>query len=544
MFENWNLSSAARSGVLFTGAFIALCGLNGCSGKKSNESRTHIRLAISEEPPRLDSRKATDHTSGAILRMCHDALMSMGPKGAPEYGLAEKYTTSEDGLTYTFYIRPNAKWSNGDALTAYDFEHAWKTLLNPAFEHGDYAYELYCIKNARKIREENLPVENLGVHVKQALILVVQLERPTPYFLDLVSFHTFCPVHHMIDKKNPKWAHDAGEDHACSGPYRLAQWKHKDQLVLEKNQHYWNADNVKVDKVNISIVPDSNTCLSLFESGDIDLMGSSPFGDLPPESISTLKKTKALKSANVTVSFWCALNVEHPLLENKNIRKGLAMAINRRAIAENVVPGLYVETTHVLPAALRRNRKLYFEDGNVSLAREHFERGLAESGISREQFNDLLILTDNKSSYQKIMQAIQQQWRDALGIELQLHQVERGTFLHKVHSRDFFIARGQWGADYFDPCNFLDLFKSKSFGNNAPGWEKPEYTELLEKASMELNREKRQQLLEQAEELLVEEMPIIPIFEQISNLLINPRLKGARQTVLGPLELRETYFEE
>ena len=544
MFGNWNLSNSVRSGGLLTCAFIALCGLGGCSSKKPSENRTHIRLTISEEPPKLDTRKATDHTSGAILRMCHDALMSMGPKGAPEYGLAEKYTTSEDGLTYTFYIRPNAKWSNGDALTAYDFEHAWKSVLSPEFKEGEYAYQLYCIKNARKIREQNLPVENLGVHVKQALVLVVELERPTPYFLDLVSFHTLCPVHHMIDKKNPKWANDGGEDHVSSGPYRLVQWKHKDQLILEKNPHYWNADNIKVDKVNISIVPDSNTCLSLYQSGDIDLMGSSPFGDLPPESIPTIKKTKALKCANVTVSFWCALNVEHPLLQNKNIRKGLAMAINRKAIAENVVPGLYAATTHVLPAALRRNQNVYFEDGNVSLAREHFERGLAESGISREHFNDMVLLTDNKSNYQKIMQAIQQQWRDALGIELQLQQVERGVFLHKTHTSDFFIARGQWGADYFDPTNFLDLFKSKTFGNNATGWEHPKYTELLERASLETNREKRQKLLEQAEEFLVEEMPIIPVFEQISNLLINPKLKGVRQTLLGPLELRDAYFEE
>lgn len=545
MLENSKRYRGVKLGRLSAIYVLILLGcLCGCGGRKSTESRTHIQLAISDEPPKLDPRKATDHTSGAILHMCHDSLMSMSAKGAPECGLAEKHTVSEDGLTYTFYIRPNAKWSNGDALTAYDFEYAWKSVIDPNFMEGDYAYELYCIKNARLIKERKLPVDKLGVHVTQAHILVVELEKPTPYFLDLVSFHTFCPVHHMIGKKNQRWAEDAGEDHACSGPYRLAQWKHKDKLVLEKNQNYWNADNVKIDRVNISIMSDPNTCLSLFQSGGIDLMGSSPFGELPPEAMESVKRSGALKSTSATVSSWCALNVDHPLLRNKHIRKALALAINRRAIAENVVPGLYVETTHILPAVLRRNKAPFFDDGNIALAREHFEKGLAESGIARENFSELFLLTDNKSSHQKIMQSIQQQWRDALGIEVQLQQMDRKVFLHKVHSRDFSIARVQWGADYFDPANFLELFRSKSFGNNPTGWENPEYVELLERASVELNREQRQLLLERAEALIVEEMPIIPIFEQINNLLINPKLKGVSQTVLGPLELREAHFEE
>lgn len=528
--------------AFFSMTLLILLGCSGCYSKNPIEKRTHIQLAISDDPPKLDSRKATDQTSGAILQLCQDTLMRMGADGAPECSLAEKFTISEDGLTYRFHIRPNAKWSNGDSITAFDFEYAWKSVLDPDFVNGDYAYELYCIKNARLVKDRQVPMGKLGVRVEQDLILIVELEKPTPYFLNLISFHTFCPVHHTIGKRNQRWADAAGDDYVCSGPYRLAQWNRNDKLVLEKNPHFWNADSIKIDMVNISIIKDSNTCLDLFQSGDIDLMGSSPFGELPPEAVKSLQCTDAFKSSNATISFWFVLNVEHPLLRNKNIRKALSLAINRQAIAKNVVPGLYEETTHILPAALRRNQADLFEDGNLELARAHFESGLSESGLTRQELNELCLLTDIKSSNKKILQAIQQQWRNAFGIEVKLEQLDKKVFLNKFHSRDFSIARSQWCADYFDPANFLEIFKSKDNGNNATGWENTRYVEFLEKASVELNRDQRQKLLEKAEALIVEEAPVIPMFEQINNLLINAKLKGVRQTVLGDLELRDAYF--
>ena len=373
----------------------------GCFRKKAGENRANLRLAITDEPPRLDPRKATDHTSGSILRMCHEPLMRMNEKGAPECGLAEKYTASEDGLTYTFYIRPNAKWSNGDALTAYDFEYAWKKVLDPKFLDAQYAYQLYCIKNAQAVKAGTLPLDEVGIRVKSDRIFVVELEKPTPYFLDLVSFYTFSPVHHMISSKNQRWAEDAGEDYVCSGPFRLVSWKHQSALTLEKNEHYWNANRVHLQKIDISVIKDANTCLNLFESGDIDLIGTSPFGELPPEAMESFQRNKSLRSIEVTTCFWCLLNTDHPLLQNKYTRKALALAINRKAIAKNVVPGMFVATTHMLPAALRRNQAPLFEDGNIALAREYFAKGLEETGAKREEFNKLVLITDIKSSHQK-----------------------------------------------------------------------------------------------------------------------------------------------
>lgn len=529
--------------LLMATTSVALIATSGCFKKKVGENRANLRLAISDEPPRLDPRKATDHTSGAILRMCHEPLMRMNEKGAPECGLAEKYTVSEDGLTYTFYIRPNAKWSNGDALTAYDFEYAWKKILDPKFFDADYAYQFYCIKNAFNAKEKNLPIDEVGIRVKSDRIFVVELERPTPYFLDLVSFYSFCPVHHMISSKNQRWAEDAGEDYVCSGPFRLVNWKHQTSLNLEKNEHYWNADCVRLQNIDISVIKDANTCLNLYESGEIDLIGTSPFGELPTEAMETFERDKTLKRIGVTTGFWCILNIDHPLLQNKHIRKALALAINRQAIAKNVVPGMFIATTHMLPASLRRNQTPLFEDGNISLAREHFAKGLEETGGKREDFNKLILITDIKSSHLKVMQAIQQQWRDAFGIEVKLQQFERNVYLHNLKVKAFNLARGQWNADFFDAGNFVECFKYKNYGNNHTGWEHPQYIEYLEQASSETNREKRQYLMEQAEALIIDEMPIIPVFEQIGNLLTNPKLKCVRQTVLGPLDLREAYFE-
>lgn len=519
--------------------------LLGCFGAKKGSNQTEINLILSDEPPKLDPRKATDHTSGAILRMCHNGLMYMNEKGASEPGLAEKHTVSENGKIYTFTLRPEAKWSNGDPLTAYDFEYAWKKVLDPTFIGGDYHEQLFCIKNAKAYHDKKVSSDKVGINVKNDQVLEVELEQPTPYFLDLVSFYTFYPVNRLIGQKNDRWAEDAGEDYVCSGPFRLAKWKHQDELVLEKNEHYWKADKVQMRKVRFSIVKDANTCLSMFEKGEIDLMGTSPFGELPPEAMETARRNYAMRNMDVTTTYWCALNLEHPLLANKNIRKGLALAINRQSIAENVVPGMFAATTHFLPKQLRIHQGAMFDDGNVAKAREHFARGLAELGATPEQFKQITLLTDIKSSHLKVMQAVQQQWRDVLGIEVNLDQQERKIFLRNVHNRDYDIARGQWNADYFDAANFLECFRYGTKGNNNhTGWENKDYIELLDRASLELNREKRQKLLEQAEAIIVDELPVIPIFHQTNNLLINPRLKNVKQTVLGPLEMRSAYLEK
>ncbi len=521
------------------------CGLlfTGCFDTKKRGNLTEIKLIISDEPPKLDPRKATDHTSGAILQMCHEGLMYMNEKGASEPGLAEKHNISEDGKTYTFTIRPDAKWSNGDPLTARDFEYAWTKVLDPDFIGGDYHEQLFCIKNAKAFHDRKVSSEELGLSVKSSRVLEVELEQPTQYFLDLVSFYTFYPVHRHIAQKNERWAEDAGQDYVCSGPFRLAKWKHQNEIVLEKNSHYWRADDVKIKKINFLIVKDANTCLSMFEKGEIDLVGSSPYGELPPEAMESVGRNHAMQSVDVTSTFWCAVNTQHPLLGNKNIRKALALAINRRSIAENVVPGMFVATTHVLPAQLRVHQGPLFEDGNVSSARAHFARGLEELGATPEQFNQLKLLFDIKSSHQKIMQAVQQQWRDVLGIEVVLEAQERKVFLHRTHSRDFDLARGQWGADYFDAANFLEIFRYSQLGNNNhTGWENGRYVELLERARLEQNREKRQKIMEQAECVIVDELPVIPIFHQTNSLLVNQRLKNVKQTVLGPLEMRTAYL--
>ncbi len=542
----WNTKSLVKKKFLVRQLILSFfCGLalTGCFNKKKRESVSEIKLILSDEPPKLDPRKATDHTSGAILRMCHNGLMYMNEKGASEPGLAEKHNISEDGKTYTFTIRSDAKWSNGDPLTAYDFEYAWKKVLDPAFIEGDYHEQLFCIKNAKAFHEKKVTSDKIGINVKGNHVLEVELEQPTQYFLDLVSFYTFYPVHHSIGKKNDRWAEDAGEDYVCSGPFRLAKWKHQDEIVLEKNSHYWRADDVNLKKIHLSIVKDANTCLSMFEKGEIDLMGSSPYGELPSEAMESVSRNFTMQSMDVTTTYWCAVNVGHPLLGNKDIRKALALAINRRSIAENVVPGMFVATTHFLPSQLRVHQGPLFDDGNVSLARAHFAKGLKELGASIEQFNQLKLLFDIKSANTKVMQAIQQQWRDVLGIEVTLEAQERKVYLHRMHNRDFDLARGQWNADYFDASNFLECFRYSQMGNNNhTGWENRSYVDLLDQVRLEQNREKRQKLMERAERIIVDELPVIPIFHQTNNLLINPRLKNVKQTVLGPLEMRTAYL--
>lgn len=523
---------------------LALIPVVGCTAKKESSSQK-INLNTYCEPPSLDPRKATDSTSANILISLFEGLTRIGFDHKPHPACAEEIQVSEDKLTYTFHLRP-LSWSNGEPLTAHDFVYSWQSTLDPLFP-STCAYKLFVIKNAALIKEGKLKPEALGVHAIDDKTLVVTLEHPTAYFLELLAFHTFYPVPRFLSETNEEWAADA-KTFISNGPFKLDLWEHESELNLVKNPLYWDVDHVKLDTINMVMIDNTLTEYQLFETNDLDWAGS-PLSNLPAEIIPTLKEQKILNSYPVSGVYYYKINTERPLLSNINIRKALSYAIDRKAIVTHLLQGEEkVATALIPPMPTWKESFSYFNDNNQEKAKELFAKGLEELQVDRSAFSSLVVSYNNNREHQKIAEAIQHQWKEVLGIEVTLEHFEWKVYLSKIDKQDFDIGRMGWVGDFNDPLSFLEPFKFDDnhiggAGNNT-GWTSHEYTSLLNASDKETNEKKRGQLLAQAEEILLNDMPIIPLYFLSYKYIKKPHVKNVYLSPLGVADFKQASIEE
>jgi oligopeptide transport system substrate-binding protein len=440
-------------------------------------------------------------------------------------------------------LRDDAKWSNGDPVTAEDFIYAWKWALDPKNE-SQYAYQLYYIKGAEAINTQNAPLDTLGVKAIDDKTLEVTLENPTPYFLELTAFYTYSPINSKIAKENPNWHTDAGDQYTSNGPFKMTEWKHSDSIVLEKNENYWDAKSVKLEKIEMFMINDSNTELSMFDNGELDWAGL-PLGKLPTDVLPQLKDEGKLKIQPIAGTYWYKFNTEKAPLNNKNIRKALAYAINRKDIVENVAKGGQIPAmAAVPPTMIKENEKGYFKDGDVKKAKEFLQKGLEELGLKdASELPEMTLSINTDEAHLKIAQAIQDMWKKNLGINVKIENQEWKVYIDKLHSGDYQIGRMGWLGDFNDPINFLELYKDKYGGNNDTFWENAEFKKLLDESSKEADPEKRLQLLKDAEEIFIDEMPVAPIYFYTNTWLQAENLKGVVVSGLGDVQFKWAYFE-
>src|SRR6478752_1698145 len=282
--------------LLVMSLFLAACGFNKESGGSENASsdggdkkkEQELRVNIKTEPFSLNPGLANDSTSSNVLLQTFEGLTRIGKDGKPENAMAKDVKVSDDQTKYTFTIRDDAKWSNGDPVTAKDFEYAWKWALDPKNE-SQYAYQLYYVKNAQAANEGKGSLDDVAVKATDDKTLEVTLENPTPYFLELTAFYTYFPVNTKIAESNEKWYTNAGENYTSNGPFKLKTWKHNDKIELVPNENYWDKDAVKLKKVEMYMINDNNTELSMFKNGELDWAGM-PTGQLPADALPELKK--------------------------------------------------------------------------------------------------------------------------------------------------------------------------------------------------------------------------------------------------------------
>ncbi|OEH91623.1 peptide ABC transporter substrate-binding protein [Bacillus solimangrovi] len=501
-----------------------------------------FRANITSEPFSLNPSLANDSTSGNVLLQTFEGLTRIDESGKPQPAMASEIKTSEDLKTYTFTIRDDAKWSNGDPVTANDFEFAWKWALDPAND-AQYAYQLYYLKNAAQANAGEVSTDEVGVTAVDEKTLQVELENPTPYILELTAFYTYFPVNSKIAKENDKWYTDAGELYTSNGPFKMTEWSHNDTIVLEPNENYWDKDTVKLERIEFSMINDENTELNMFKSGQLTWAGDN-FGSLPSEAVPSLEKEGKLNIKPTAGTYWYKFHTEKEPFNNANIRKAFSYAIDREALVKSVTKtGEIPAMAAVPPSMFPENEQGYFKDNDIETAKELLQKGMEELGYSSvEDMPEIKLSYNTSESHQKIAQAVQDMWKNNLGVNVELENAEWAVYIEKLHQGDYQIGRMGWLGDFNDPMNFLELYKELG-GNNDTRWHDDEFASLLEQSQTETDPEKRTAMLKQAEEIFIDAMPVAPIYFYTNAWVQEDNLKGIVMSGLGDVQLKWAHFE-
>ncbi|MGD8191186.1 peptide ABC transporter substrate-binding protein [Brevibacillus ginsengisoli] len=530
--------------ILFSllSTFVAAGSLTGLVHAEAGTLQTSqkekvLKLNLRSDVPSTDPALAEDNTSIAIVRATFDGLTRTGVDGKPHNSMASKIDVSEDLQTYTFTLR-DAKWSNGDPVTAYDFEYAWKHVIDPQ-SNANYAYMMYSIKNAQKANRGQVKLDEVGIKALDDKTLKVTLEKPTPYFLELTAFSTYFPVDKKIAEKGPQWASEA-KTHIGNGPFKIEQWEHRKKLVLVKNKAYWDAANVNVDRIHFNLVEDEKTELAMFEKGELDWAGR-PLTDLPIDAIPGLKKSGKLKTQAIAGTYWLKLNTEKAPFTNPKIRRAFSYAINRQAIIDQVTQANQLPATGIVPPTMQLKSEGYFKDNDAATAKKLLQEGLKEMGL--KQLPPITYSFNTSEGHLRIAETIQKQWKDTLGVEVKLENKEWKVYIEDLHNGQFQIGRMGWLGDFNDPINYLELFKDKQGGNNDTLWENAKYKELLNQSDKETDPAKRTEILEQAEQIIMDESPVIPIYFYTDSWVQNDKVKGVVIDGLGNIDYKWATVE-
>lgn len=510
---------------------------------------------LGADPKTIDPQLNSAVDGSTIIHNAFEGLMREDENSKIVPGTAEKYEVSDDGTVYTFHIRKDAKWSDGKPVVAGDFEYAWKRALNPEVA-AEYAYQLFYIKNGaayynqEKVGGKVATAEDVGVKVIDDNTLEVTLESPVPYFLSLAAFPTYFPVRKdIIEGNEEKWTLKP-DTYISNGPFKMSEWKEKESITFVKNENYWDAKNVKLETLEVKLIDDQITYLNAFKSGEIDVIESPPQAEIP-----TLLDEGTAKIYPYLGTYFYVINVSDKAkdvdpkaaeaLSNPKFRKALSLAIDRQLIVDKVAQGGQAPATSYVPAGIldsigKEFQKDYSSKGaNIEEAKKLLE----EAGYPNGEGAPTITFTFNTDQgHQNIAQAVQDMWKKNLGINVELKNEEWAVFQDTRNNFQYSMARHGWIADYNDPMTFLDMWTTGNGQNNA-GYSNKEYDKLIAQAKIELDDAKRTELLHKAEDILMDESPIIPLYYYTNVLCIDKNVKGSYKSPLGQMEFRDAYVE-
>nr|WP_285891375.1 peptide ABC transporter substrate-binding protein [Paenibacillus pasadenensis] len=520
---------------------------NGSEAPTAPSGDQVFRMNLTSEPPTLDPALMQDNVSGTVANGIFEGLTKDDKEGKTVEGMAESWTVSEDGKTYTFKIRQNSKWSTGNPVTAHDFEFSWKRTLDPkATTPSPYAYQLYYIQGAEAYNTGKGKIEDVGVKAIDDNTLEVKLTHPTTYFLSLLNFYTYFPVDKVAVEKDAKWANEAAT-FSSNGPFKLTGWEHNSKVTIEKNENYYGNADVKLAKVEFFMMGDSNTELNNFNTQALDWAGK-PTGTIPGPQVDKFRKDNdpKLQIKDSASSYYYIFNQSKKPFNNEKVRKALSMSIDRQLIVDRVALEGQKPAFGFVPPVINgaeksfreETQQTYFEE-NVEEAKKLLEEGLKEEGMSAFPATTLIYNTSDKHA--KIATAITEMWKQNLGIEVKTEVQEWKVFLQNRTSLNYDIARAGWGADYNDAMTFLDLYITGS-GNNDIGQKNEAYDKLVKDAYASADKAERIKLLAQAEKMLMDTAAVMPVYYDTSVSLVQPYVKDVLMTYNGNINYNYAYI--
>ncbi|KQL45004.1 ABC transporter substrate-binding protein [Brevibacillus choshinensis] len=478
-----------------------------------------LHWSINSEPPSMDPGIAVDADSFDMIYAAFEGLTNYDLNGQLTNATAESFTNNDDYTKFTFKIRKEAKWNNGDPVTAKDFVYAIRRNLDPKTA-SEYAYQLYYIKGGEEFNTGKGKADDVGVKALDDYTVEFDLKSPTPFFRELTFFPTLFPLHQKTVDGNPNWAAEA-KSIVSNGPFNMETWEHKSKIVFTKSPTYWDKDNVKLDRLEIVMIDDNNTAFSMFENGEVD-WGGYPASTLPTDAIQSIKDQGKLMVADNPGTQSVVFNTTKPPFNNKKIRQAFSYAINREEIIDNILQTGVPAAYGWVPTSMGLKQDGYFK-ADPEKAKQLLAEGMKELGLTK--FPEVTYTFDTTDVNKKVAEALQDQWKKALGVDVKLYTAELKVYRDMRSQANFDMIRFQWGADFNDPINFLEMFRDKTGGNNHPDWENPKFKELIDQSYHEPNLDKRKQILLDAETILMDEMPLAPINFRGSPYVKNDKVK-------------------
>jgi oligopeptide transport system substrate-binding protein len=478
------------------------------------------------EPESIDPHFATGVPDNNIVIQMFEGLMTRQADWATlAPGQAESYKISEDGLTYTFTLRPNLKWSDGSPLTAEDFAYSFRRAVHPATA-ASYAYWFTdTIVGAADYAKEQTPARSaaMGVKALDDRTLQIQLKKPVPYFLQILAESLSYPVKKsVVEKHGDRWTRPGNI--VVNGPFVISDWKVQDKIVLSKNPHYWDAANVKISRAVAIPLIERQTAVDLFRQGRLDWTGQN---GAPNAIVPSQLKNPHFRVHQGFVTYFYRFNTTRPPLNDVRVRQALALAINRSEIVDRVTrAGETVATTFVPPGAgtYKSAEPMISEDHAKNL--EKARALLAEAGFpGGKGLRTLDLLYNTDENHKRIALALQQMWKRDLGVNVVPVNQEWKVYLKSQTALDYDISRSGWSGDYPDPATFLELFTSSS-DNNQTGWKNADYDKLFAESARTLDPVKRAELLRQVETILLNQGPIAPVYFYTNFGFLRPEIQG------------------
>ena len=490
----------------------------------AGEKEIVYNLAI--EPRTIDPVLNNAVDGSNVIFNLFEGLVRIGFDDAPEAGCAEKWEVSEDGMSWTFHLRKGLKWSDGKPMTAEEFRYGFLRAITPE-NASPYAHLGFFIKNGEAFFNGKAKAEEVGLVAVDDVTFRIDLEYQTPLMLDYLSYHIFYPARADVIEADPRGWTSKPETALGNGPFMLADWQHNSEMTLVKNPHYWDADNVKIDKVRMVMITDSNTALAAFKGRKVDLIDN-----IPPQMTPQLIKSGEAKVAPTLGTSFSVFNVTRAPFDNPLVRRAFTLAVDRTVMAEKVAMGGQKPAVAFIPYGIpgvETEKDFRAEGGDFLPDRADVEQAkklLAEAGYPDGKGFPKVVYKYNLNPINKaIAEALQAMWKQNLGVEVELSNEEWKVFINTRMKHDFDIARHAYLVDFFDAGSLLELWQT-GVPENVAGYANEEYDALIKDSLKQMDRAKRIEDMHKAEQILMQDLPVLPLYFYSTPYMQSARVKG------------------